>query len=283
MPWLMGLLVALGTPADKGVVEGVVVRAVDQKSVDGAEVMLRAKAAGQWLLLAQTVSDSQGKFHFEDLPVGSHYRFQAGANHDGIYYPGPSVRLSSSQPRAEVRLAVHDAVAFPNPLVVRQHTITLSPKPDALEVTESMVIDNPSQACYVGQASQSGTEPVTLHLSIPADFTRVTFAEEFFGRRCSLVGGKLATSVPWPPGRRELAFSYVLPAHHRHLEWRRSLDLPTSNVKVVVRTDRRATRNQILTAHLSGRDRGKSSFRRTIALSRVVIPCASNWGTCQCR
>ena len=76
---------------------------------------------------------------------------------------------------------------------------------------------------------------MTLQLAIPANFEQVTFASEFFGRRFSLIGGRLVTGVPWPPGQRELTFSYVLANAERHCVWQRPLDLPSTQVRVVVR------------------------------------------------
>ena len=140
------------------------------RRLPGAEVVLRAKVDGQLLPVAETAADAQGRFRFEQLPADGDCVYLPGANRDGIHYPGPSVRLSSLRRRAEVTLAVHDAVTFPNPLVVRRHTITLCPEPGVLRVTESMLIDNPSAACYVGQAAGEDVEPVTLQLAIPADF-----------------------------------------------------------------------------------------------------------------
>jgi hypothetical protein len=89
----------------------------------------------------------------------------------------------------------------------------------------------------VGQAAGKDAEPVTLQLAIPAAFERVTFANEFFGRRFSLIGGKLATGVPWLPGRRELKFTYLLPNLGRHYVWERPLDLPSAGVQVSVHAD----------------------------------------------
>lgn len=223
--------------AGDGVIEGAVVRALDQTPVSGAEVVLRAKVDGQLLPVAETTADAQGRFRFEHLPADGAYVYLPGANRDGIHYPGPSVRLSSLRRRAQVSLAVHDAVTFPNPLVVRRHEIVFCPQPDALEVTESMLIDNPSPACYVGQSAGEDAEPVTLQLAIPANFERITFASEFFGRRFSLIDGKLLTGIPWPPGQRELTFSYLLPNSQRHYEWQRPLDLPSEGVRVLVRSD----------------------------------------------
>ena len=101
-----------------------------------------------------------------------------------------------------------------------------------------MLIDNPTSACYVGQAAGKDAEPATLQLAIPADFQRVTFDSEFFGRRFFLVGGRLVTGVPWPPGRRELTFSYLLGNTQRHYVWQRPLDLPSAKVRVSICTDR---------------------------------------------
>ena len=160
-----------------------------------------------------------------------------GANRGGVHYPGANVRLTSQRPRAEVKLAVYDAVTFPNPLVVRRHTITLEPRLGALQVTEAMLIDNPTAACYVGQPTGGNAAPVTLQLAIPGDFQQVTFANEFFGRRFSLAGGRLVTSVPWPPGQRELRFTYVSPDAQGHYVWQRSLDLPSAQVRVSIDAD----------------------------------------------
>jgi hypothetical protein len=234
---LAGSILAATSPAGEGVVEGVVVRAAGQMPVSGAEVVLRAKIDGQLVPVAETTTDARGRFRFEHLADDGRCVYLPGANHDGIHYPGPSVRLSSPRQRVEVKLAVYDAVAFPNPLVVRRHTITLRPRPGVLEVTESMLIDNPAAACYVGRTAAEGAEPVTLRLAIPADFERVTFAGEFFGRRFALAGGQLVTGIPWQPGQRELTFTYVLPAAQRQGVWERCLDLPSSGVRVSVHLD----------------------------------------------
>jgi hypothetical protein len=234
---LMVSVLAAGPLDGDGVIEGVVVRAPDQTPVSAAEVVLRAKVDGQLLTVAETTADAEGKFRFEHLRADGDCVYLPGANRDGIHYPGPSVQLSSLRRQANVSLAVHDAVAFPNPLLVRRHEITPSPQADALQVTESMLIDNPSGACYVGQSAGADAEPVTLQLAIPANFERVTFASEFFGRRFAMIGGHLRTGIPWPPGQRELKFSYWLPNSQRHYQWQRTLDLPSDAVRVSVRGD----------------------------------------------
>ncbi len=235
---LAGSAMASVSHAGDGVIEGVVVRAADRTPVPGAEVVLRAKVRDQLVPVAETIADAKGTFHFEHLPTDRVSLYLPGANRDGIHYPGPSVALTSLQRRRAVQLVVHDAITFPNPLVVRRHTITLCPQPGALRVTESMLIDNPSAACYVGQAAGQSAQPVTLQLAIPTDFRQVIFASEFFGRRFAIIDGKLVTGVPWPPGQRELTFSYVLANTQRHYVWQRPLDLPSAKVHVSVHDNR---------------------------------------------
>ncbi len=181
-----------------GSITGVVVNASrNQAPVAGAEVVLRVKLQGQFVVAAECISDLQGRFAFDNIPADSDYIYLPGANRDGIHYPGSRVRLSEQTPNARVRLTVHDTVADPNPLVLRSHEITLHPETDALRVTESLLIDNPSSETYVGRPEGESSRAATLRLSIPSDFRRTTFEKEFYGRQFTLIDGHLVTDIPW--------------------------------------------------------------------------------------
>jgi hypothetical protein len=226
-------------PQTDGTISGTVVnRTGGSDTPCQTTVVLRAQSEGQLVPLQETTSDAQGKFRFERLPLGDGVRYCVGANQDEVHYPGPRIMLTKTEPRATVDLVVYDAIAEPSPLVIRQYEITIEPKLDALHVTESMVVENPSTTSYVGKAAREGAEPVTLQLAIPADFERTTFDQEFFGRRFSVVDGKLTTGIPWTPGRRELKFTYVLRNLESHRVWERPLDLSCSEVLVRVRTEK---------------------------------------------
>jgi hypothetical protein len=168
-----------------------------------------------------TVSDAQGRFRFTELPVDGSAQYLPGASH--------------GQPRATVLIEVFDPVSHPSPLVVESHRFTVTPVRGALVVREEMVVENPSRACYIGRTADAAAEPETLHLGIPTDFERVTFDEEFFGRRFSIRNGKLTTGIPWPPGRRALNFTYVITTPRTNCVWQRTLDLPTDAVEVLVK------------------------------------------------
>jgi hypothetical protein len=222
-----------------GSISGIVVNASRGRTpAGGSEVILRLRLHGQFVPAAQTTADPQGRFSFQNLLVGGQYQYLPGANRDGVHYPGPRIQLTPQRPRVRVELAVHDAVTQPNPLVIRRHDIIVRPEPGALNVTESILVVNPSSKSYIGRPLPEGGEPVTLQLAVPSDFERLTFYEEFFGREFSLIHGKLVTSIPWTPGQRELKLNYVLRNTQSHRVWERPLDLPCSQVRLCVETTR---------------------------------------------
>jgi hypothetical protein len=224
-------------PEGTGTIRGTVVnKSAATPSPCQATVVLRIQSEGQLVPFRQSESDARGRFRFDHLPVGIMYRYSIGANRDEVHYPGPRIVLTDDRPAAEVELGVRDAVARPSPLVIRRMEIAIVPEPGALRVSESMLIENPSSTCYVGEPLPGGGAPVTLTLGIPSDFERITFQEEFYGRRFAVLGDKLATSIPWPPGRRELRYTYVLRNDQTCRCWMRPLDLPCSQVRLRVRT-----------------------------------------------
>lgn len=236
---LLALAVAAAqtpTPTAHGVIAGVVVHAGDEKPAARAEVTLRATVEGELVPVAQTTADDQGRFFFRQLPTDPQIEYLPGANRDGIHYPGRPIRLSEKEPGAGARLIVHDAIRSPCPLVAKRHEIVIRPQPGAVQVIETILVENPTSSCYVGQAADSKSEPVTLRLSIPSDFTETTFQKEFFGRRFSLSAGKLVTSVPWTPGTRELKFTYLLANPKGQFHWQRPLDLPCSDFTLTIRS-----------------------------------------------
>ncbi len=275
---VVNLLLAIGAVAgssnlDRGAIRGVVVNASQgNRPVERAEVVLRARQDGQLVPLATTTTDATGRFAFEHLPVGPDREYLPGANRDGIHYPGQRVQLIVQRPQADVSLAVHDSIAEPNPLVIRRHEIVISPQPGALHVTETLLVSNPSLRSYVGRSGKEGAEPVTLRLSIPSDFERTTFQKEFFGRRFSLVDGKLVTAIPWTPGERELKFTYVLRNTEDRRVWRRPLDLPCSSVCVRVRT----TKPEEITCNLPRTEVRRDSDLTKSDLTELVFQSSGN-------
>lgn len=235
----VGVLLAGEPSAGVGVIRGVVVNGTrEDRPCASAEVVLRAQLDGEFVPVARTHSDERGHFLFSDLEIIPGLIYLPGANLNDVHYPGPRVSLSEAQPQAAVGLRVHEAVTHPSPLIARRHEILITPQPGVLRVTETLTIDNPTLATFVGRPREGQQSAVTLTLSIPRDFDRATFHREFFGRNFAIADGKLITEIPWTPGRREVAFTYSLRNESAHRMWERPLDLPCAELRVRVKHTR---------------------------------------------
>ena len=91
-------------------------------------VILQVRVNGGFVPFRDTISDKQGRFRFERLPLGNGVVYQAGATRHGIHYPGPRIHLTDLQPAARTGLSVCDAVAGPNPLVLKKMDVTIRPE-----------------------------------------------------------------------------------------------------------------------------------------------------------
>ena len=199
----------------------------------GAKVVLR-QPHGAWVAAAETTTDDQGRFRFEQIPVSNDVIYLPGANHEGIHYPGQRVTIDGRQPVRAQRVVVYETVADASPLIATRHEIDIRPEAGVLVVSETIMVANPSLHSYVGSDNTDGQPSATLRLSIPPEFDKVTFEKEFFGRQFHLNKERLETQIPWTPGQRELKFTYRLPLEHRHWLFRRPLDLLTEQLRVTV-------------------------------------------------
>lgn len=271
--------------AGEGSIAGTVVDAATHQAMPETQVVLRASMDGRFVPVAATTTKADGTFRIEGLPVTPEHVYLPGANRDGVHYPGPRIRLTEQRPDAIVTLTVRPAITEPCPLVVRKHEVTLRSRQGALEVTEVLLVDNPTSRSYIGRPSREGGRPATLRLSIPSDFERVTFAKEFYGRRFALIDGTLVTDIPWTPGERRVEFTYVLPNEERHRLWQRPLDLPSSRVEVRVMTDQPEAVSCNLPGHrdksdgavvfASGRDRLPAGYVLRVELGGLPVPWMS--------
>lgn len=227
-------------PGPAGTIRGRVLNGSQHGAVVAcAEVVLRVQIDKQFVAVAETTTDEQGMFHFDDVPVVPEAIYLPGANHGDVHYPGPRVRLLPDQPTVDVEVTVFDSETNRNPLVIRRHEIVVRPEPGLLKVTESLQVENPTLVCFGGGSEgpdDSLTEipPVTLRLGIPGEFQRATFQSEFLGRRFSWNDDALVTRIPWPPGTRHVEFSYTIANDRGQLDWKRTVDLPCDQIQLTV-------------------------------------------------
>lgn len=202
--------------------------------LENAEVILRAMQDGVLLPFAETRTDAEGRFAFDQLPFDDPPLFLPGVNIDGVHYPGKRLRLDEATPQVDTSVIAYESEADINPLVAKRHELIIRTLDDAIECREILQLENPTRKTFVGRKIGERMA-VTLRLSLPAGFETVTFDKEFFGRQFQVLDGRLITDLPWMPGAHEVAFTYRLPIESQSQVIRRSLDVPTR--RSVVRSD----------------------------------------------
>lgn len=226
-----------------------------------APVILRANIEGGFAPIAETQTDSRGQFTFAELPLVDGVIYLPGVNHEDVHYPGPRLQLTPGRPQALVRIVAHDAVESPNPLVCRRAEFGVRPGQGYIEVTEALLIANPSITTYIGEPVDD-RPAVTLRLALPAGFDKVTFDKEALGRNFLLHNSELLSTLPWTPGEREVRFRYRLPVARSSALFERSLDLPTEHVLVRV-WDKAADQVACSLTQSPGRQDGSVTFEHT--------------------
>ena len=190
------------------------------------EVVLRATIDGQFAVVESTRTDAQGEYRFADLPITDDVIYLPGANLGDVHFPGPRVRLTVANRVGQGNITLYRNSAGPSPLVIENHHVIVRRLVNSIEVREILEINNPSALCYVGEPPHPGGPPVTLRLDVPAKFQRITFDEEAWGKQFRVVNDHLVTSLPWPPGSRQLAFTYWVDAEKVTNLWQQTMILP---------------------------------------------------------
>lgn len=251
--------------------------------VVGAEIVLRTEIDGQLAVVETTVTDDDGCFHFDELPVDGERYYLVGANFDDVHYPGPRVcpKAGESSP---VTLVVYDAMSSPSPLMIRSQQVVLRVKPSVIEVRQELCIDNPTLTSFVGLPSHDRGPAVTLKLDVPETVERITFDHEAWARQFTIVNHQLVTSLPFPPGQRRLAFTYWMPVSQQQAGWQQSLNLPCQQYTLDVEgVDRRQISCNLPTPRFADADalhfdRGQplpASFVVTVALKELAVPVSN--------
>ncbi len=222
-------------PPPTGDIHGVVLDGTNgNRPAADVAVILRAGPDGALAPMAETRTDIYGKFSFDSLPLDASTTYLVGAERGGVYYPGARTRLVDRYRLMQTTIVVYDAEESASPLIAQRHEIDLHVEQKLMTVRETIVISNPTLTTYVGQPASDGSR-VTLELSIPPNFDRVTFDEEYFGRRFRIVDHRLQTDIPWTPGRRELKFTYHVPLENASGVFHRPLDLPCGDFRIQAR------------------------------------------------
>jgi hypothetical protein len=217
---------ALAQESASGTISGQVVNdTTGGGSVAGVEVSLITYVNGVAGETRTTMADGEGKFRFDNVAIDSEYLVSAKYMDVNYYY---SVVFEAGKTTAYVEVKVCDTTNSDETIRVKQsHTIINAGEKDLL-VTEIFVLDNDGDKTYVG------TDGV-LVFTLPQGATNFQAPQEQASDYEFLDNNRVTYLVPFPPGERQVVYSYTLPVpSYNGLTISLQVDYPTDVLDLMV-------------------------------------------------
>jgi hypothetical protein len=187
-------------PAE-GIINGQVINDTEGGgSVAGVEVTLITYINDMIADTRIAETDVEGKFHFDNVTIEHTYLVLANYLEVGYYYP---VEFEPGETTAYVEMGVCDATTSDQAIRVGlAHTI-VSVEEESLLVTEVFWLVNDGDRTY------TGTDGVLI-FTLPEGATSFEAPQELMPDYKLLGDNRVTYLVPFPPGERQLIYSYRL-------------------------------------------------------------------------
>jgi hypothetical protein len=194
-------VMALAQEPAGGVINGQVVNGTEGGgSVAGVEVTLLTYIDG---VLAETRTirtDEEGKFQFANVALGHTYLVSARYMGVDYYYPAT---FSPEETEKFVEVGVCDVTASDEAIRIGLAYAVIDIAEESLQVTEVFWLVNEGDMTYAG-------EDGVLVFTLPEGAHDFTAPQELMPDYQFLGNNRVGYIVPFPPGERQLIYSYML-------------------------------------------------------------------------
>lgn len=156
--------------------------------------------------------DEHGVVVIQGLPVAIGIQPVVRIRYAGVVYQEVGPRMDPSSRDAAIDVTVYQTTDDqPEWRIPMRHLVT-EPRADGVVVSETVVIDNPSDRSWLGGPPDSEGRRTAVSVLIPAGVRDVNLDSGFHGWCCTAHQEReLAVQMPLMPGRTVLRFSYVVP------------------------------------------------------------------------
>jgi hypothetical protein len=229
--------VALAQVPDDGTIDGQVVNETGgDGNVGGLEVCLFTYVDKEIQRSATTRTDDEGKFRFVNLVKEYKYLISVTYMDVDYYYP---VVFSGDESSEYMEVAVCDTTKSDDAIkVVLAHKIIDFEEESAI-VTEMFVLMNEGDHTYVGgeESIADGTQGI-LVFTLPHGATAFGAPAELAGDFQLFNDNKVNYDVPFPPGERQIIFTYNVPIPKTgELNLSFMADYPTDYLDIMIKSD----------------------------------------------
>lgn len=207
-------------PATSSVGQGVLaIRGVQGSSGGGSlassDVEIDFVQAGRSVKHITTRFDEQGVVILTDVPVGPEIRPLVRIKYAGVTYQEVGPVMDAGSPKASMQVTVYETTETAPEWRIPMRHVMATPAAGGYEVSETVVVENPSDRTWLGgAANEKGRRPV-VQLGLPPSAGSITLESGFHGWCCTEISGRtLTVQMPLMPGRASFKFSYRVPSDH---------------------------------------------------------------------
>ena len=181
-----------------------------------------------------TKTDEQGKFEFTGL--GTDIEYMVSVYYGGIdyYYP---VTFGADETRMLIKVPVCDTTTSDERIRVALAHVIIYVEEESISVTEVFLLINDGDRTYLGaEGAAAGEKQGSLVFTLPEGATDFNASSKFVQDFIVLDNDKVADTLPFPPGERQLVYSYKL-AKEVSSDFALNLviDYPTDRIEVMVK------------------------------------------------
>jgi Carboxypeptidase regulatory-like domain len=234
---------AASQAAATGTVKGRVIKAPSDSPQAGVRVTLvGGERDGSNPLHRTTITDSHGRYIFDNVPASNHRIYALNARFDGGLFAGGAIQVpsnTSKRPVIESRLRVWNTTTDPSAILITRDDLFVQQQHDGAGVVESINVQNNTNAAYIGRGADVGgsdRRPVpSLGFALPSGASRggiaIVQSDLDIPQLLPTDFGVAATSAI-PPGETRIIYSYRVQGLVGQTDISRTTLYPTVEVSV---------------------------------------------------
>lgn len=229
-----GSALSAGADEAKGTIKGSVKNmTAGGSSVAGLDVTLLI-FSGQEQSGTQTGKvDDQGKFVFKGLETGSEFIYLIHLQHQGVDYGSEPITFPADKTELTVEVPCFDSTTAAGAITSPARHYLLDPDPEGVDVTEIVIMRNPTDKSYVGSREIQQGIRETLRFVIPENAEDLSYGDGMTVSRVVPVEGGFADGWPVYPGDSQRIFSYRIPAKGGSVNFTTRVTLASEKVSVL--------------------------------------------------
>ncbi|MDO8690545.1 MAG: carboxypeptidase-like regulatory domain-containing protein [Dehalococcoidia bacterium] len=204
-------------------------------SVAGLEVTLRPSDGGSD---RKATSDSEGIFRFDGLASTAAVSYTVSLSYAGVDYSSPAVTFGAGENTRKIDVPVYETSEDSSAIQadIAHLILDIDPRQKIIVVTEFQGLSNAGDRTYVGKLAAGSGQRELLRFQAPDGAVHLQASDGVSQVKLSVspTGGGFVDTTPFPPGPREVAYSYMLTYSESNLVFQRPTGYKTAQVNLLV-------------------------------------------------